>query len=181
VANVPEKVDFSLLTERLKQGAAGADQVPAELLSADWTDAVAQGDVQRGRRLFGSLGCTKCHGVTLEQAGGGAPNLADVRRRFTTAYVVESILLPSKQVADPFRGTTVSLADGRTVSGLVVNDADDKIELLLPDAQRLHIAKSEIEERGASPISPMPSGLVKSGQELRDLLSYLFSERPTPP
>ncbi|HVX15500.1 MAG TPA: TIM barrel protein [Pirellulales bacterium] len=181
VATVAEKVDFSLLAERLKQGAAGADRVPAELLSADWTDAVAHGDAQRGRGLFGSLGCTKCHGVTLDQPGGGAPNLADVRRRFTTAYVVESILLPSKQVADPFRGTTVSLADGRTVSGLVVNDADDKIELLLPDAQRLHIAKSEIEERAASPISPMPSGLIKTGQELRDLLAYLFSERPSPP
>ncbi|HET6880265.1 MAG TPA: TIM barrel protein [Pirellulales bacterium] len=181
VATVPEKVDFGLLAERLKQAATGGDQVPAELLSADWTNAVSEGDVQRGRALFGSLGCTKCHGVTLEQPGGGAPNLVGLRRRFTTAYVVESVLLPSKQVADPFRGTTLVLSDGRTLSGLVVNDTDEQLELLLPDAKRATIAKTEIEERAPSAISPMPSGLVKTEQELRDLLAYLFSERPSPP
>jgi putative heme-binding domain-containing protein len=181
VAALPEKVDFGLLAERLKQAATGGDQVLAELLSADWTNAVSQGDAQRGRALFGSLGCTKCHGITLDQPGGGAPNLADLRRRFTTAYVVESMLLPSKQVADPFRGTTLVLSDGRTLSGLVVNDTDEQLELLLPDAKRATIAKTEIEERAASTISPMPSGLVKTQQELRDLLAYLFSERPSPP
>jgi putative heme-binding domain-containing protein len=181
IATLPDKVDFALLAERLKQAGKGADQVPAELLSADWSNAADLGDAQQGRRLFGSLGCTKCHGVTIEQSGGGAPNLADVRRRFTTAYVVESILLPSKQVADPFRGTTLALADGRTISGLVVSDGEQQLELLLPDATRLRIAKSDIEERLPSAVSPMPSGLVKTPQELRDLLAYLLSERPTPP
>ncbi|HVA47628.1 MAG TPA: TIM barrel protein [Pirellulales bacterium] len=181
VAGVPEKVDFGLLAERLKQAATGGDQVPAELLSADWSNAVSEGDAQRGRALFGSLGCTKCHGVTLEQPGGGAPNLAGLRRRFNTAYVVESVLLPSKQVADPFRGTTLALADGRTLSGLVVNDTDEQLELLLPDAKRATVAKADIEQRAHSTISPMPSGLVKTEQELRDLLAYLFSAQPLPP
>jgi putative heme-binding domain-containing protein len=178
-ASVPERTDASL-AERLRQSGQGGDQVPAELLAVDWT-APGEGDVHQGRKLFGSLGCTKCHGITLEDAGGGAPNLADLRRRFTKAYVVESVLLPSKQVADPFRGTTLALADGRTLTGLVVNDTDQQLDLLLPDARRVAVAKADIEERSASPISPMPAGLVKTEQELRDLLAYLFSERPTPP
>jgi putative heme-binding domain-containing protein len=177
VAAVPERADPSLLAQRLKQG---SDPVPPGLLTVDWS-AAAPGDLQQGRKLFGSLGCTKCHGITLEAAGGGAPNLADIRRRFTTAYVVESILLPSKQVADPFRGTTLALTDGRTLTGLVVNDTEQKLELLLPDASRVTIAKTDVEERSASTVSPMPAGLVKSEQELRDLLAYLFSERPAPP
>lgn len=180
-ASVPEKVDFGMLAERLRQAAAGGDQVPAELLSADWSNAITTGDAGRGRALFGSLGCVKCHGITLEQPGGGAPNLAGLRRRFTAAYVVESILLPSKQVADPFRGTTVILSDGRTLSGLVVNDGEEQLELLLPDAKRVTIAEADIEERAPSLLSPMPSGLVKSEQELRDLLAYLFSAQPAPP
>ncbi|MGH7192587.1 MAG: c-type cytochrome, partial [Candidatus Saccharimonadales bacterium] len=181
VAGLPEKLDAGLLSERLKQAASGVDQVAAELLTADWTSALARGDSQRGRALFGSLGCVKCHGITLEQAGGGAPNLADMRRRFNTAYVVESILLPSKQVADPFRAVTLQLADGRTLTGLVLADNEKHVELLLPDATRTTIAKAEIDERAASALSPMPSGLIKAEQELRDLLAYLFSERPTPP
>ncbi len=181
VARLSEKLDASLLAERLKQAAAGADQVAAELLSADWTGAVERGDAGRGRALFGSLGCVKCHGITLEQAGGGAPNLADIRRRFTTAYVVESILLPSKQVADPFRAAMLQLADGRTLTGLVLADTETHVEVLLPDATRTTIAKSDVDERAPSPLSPMPSGLIKTEQELRDLLAYLFSERPAPP
>lgn len=181
VATLPEKLDAGMLAERLRQAATGADQVAAELLSVDWTNAVGQGDAQRGRALFGSLGCVKCHGITLEQAGGGGPNLADVRRRFNTAYVVESILLPSKQVADPFRAATLALADGRTLTGLVLNDTQTQVELLQPDAVRVTIAKEDIDERVPSTLSPMPSGLVKTEQELRDLLAYLFSERPTPP
>lgn len=181
IATLSERVDFALLAERLKEAGRGADQVPAQLLAVDWASAAARGDAQQGRKLFGSLGCVKCHGITLEQPGGGAPNLADVRRRFTTAYVVESILLPSKQVADPFRGTALVLADGRTLSGLVVNDTKRQLDLLLPDAKRVSIDKAEIEERSPSAVSPMPSGLIKTEQELRDLLAYLFSERPTPP
>jgi putative heme-binding domain-containing protein len=185
VATLPERSDISFLAERLKQAAQGSDPVPAGLLSVDWTatdsTGAAGGDVQQGRKLFGSLGCTKCHGITLEHAGGGAPNLADIRRRFTTAYVVESILLPSRQVADPFRGTTLALTDGRTLTGLVVNDSEQKLELLLPDASRVTVAKRDVEERSASTVSPMPAGLVKTEQEMRDLLAYLFSERPAPP
>ncbi|HJT33278.1 MAG TPA: TIM barrel protein [Pirellulales bacterium] len=181
VAGVPERLDAGLLAERLKQAAAGADQVSAELLTTDWSKGAEHGDANRGRALFGSLGCVKCHGITLEQAGGGAPNLAGIRRRFNTAYVVESILLPSKQVADPFRAATLQLADGRTLTGLILADAETHLELLLPDASRMTIAISEIDERSPSSVSPMPSGLVKTEPELRDLLAYLFSDSPTPP
>jgi putative heme-binding domain-containing protein len=180
VAAVPERTDHALLTERLKQ-AGGTDQVPAELLAVDWSSTARQGDVQQGRKLFGTLGCAKCHGITLEESGGGAPNLADLRRRFNLSYVVESILVPSRQVADPFRGTTLVLSDGRNLSGLVVNDTLETIDLLLPDTRRASINKADIDERFPSPVSPMPSGLVKTESELRDLLAYLFSERPTPP
>jgi hypothetical protein len=45
----------------------------------------------------------------------------------------------------------------------------------------LSIPKSDIEERKLLDISPMPQGLVKSPQELQDLLAYLLSTKPAAP
>jgi putative heme-binding domain-containing protein len=179
-ASLPEKLDASLLAQRLKD-AGGEEKVSPEFLVLDWPQEVRRGDPGRGRQLFASLGCVKCHAITADQKGNGAPSLTDSRRRFTVPYLVESILLPSKQVAAPFRGTTITTRKGQVVAGLVVNENAESLELLLPDATRKTISKKDVEERNPSKVSPMPAGLVKAPGELRDLLAYLLSENPTPP
>jgi hypothetical protein len=67
------------------------------------------------------------------------------------------------------------------LSGLVIGETASEIELLLLNASRRKIAVAEIDERIASDTSPMPQGLVKTPQELGDLLAYLLSDRPKPP
>ena len=89
--------------------------------------------------------------------------------------------MPSKQVADAFRATTLTLTDGRVLTGLVVNETADALELLQPDATRKTVMKKEIEARKLSDQSPMPAGLVKTPDELKDLLAYLLSDNPAPP
>jgi len=84
-------------------------------------------------------------------------------------------------VAEPFRAQAITTSAGLTVTGLVVGETADAVELLLPDATRRTIPVKEIEERAATPLSPMPQGLVKTPAELRDLLAYLLSEQPLPP
>jgi putative heme-binding domain-containing protein len=179
---LPEKLDSNLLAERLRAaGQSGGQDVPREFFDVDWSQPAKTGNVDQGRRLFGTLGCVKCHAIVADQKGGGAPSLTDARRRFTTLHLVESILLPSKQIADAFRGTTLVTAAGKVESGLIVSEDATAVELLLQDATRRLIQKSDIEERQPSEISPMPAGLVKSVVELQDLLAYLLSENPTPP
>ena len=123
----------------------------------------------------------KCHAITADQKGGGGPSLAEARKRFTVPHLVESILLPSKLVAGPFVGVTIATTDGRTLSGLVVNESADHLDLLQPDTTKVTLPRRDVEQRTASKVSPMPAGLVRSPAELRDLLAYLLSERPTPP
>jgi len=178
-AVLPEKLNASLLAERLKSG--GAEQIAAEFFEVDWPQAAGQGDAAQGRKLFGTLGCVKCHAIAPDQKAGGAPSLVDVKKRFTVPYLVESVLLPSKQVAQPFKAAVIVTEDGQIVTGLVVNESQDELELLLADATRKTIAKSQIEERSVASISPMPAGIVKTPAELRDLLAYLLSDNPTPP
>ena len=178
--SLPDKLDSAELAKRLRESAKSGDKIPPEFLTVNWLDEAKRGDAANGRRLFGSLACAKCHAIAAGQAGGGAPSLTDVRKRFTVPHVVESILLPSKQVAEPFRASRIELKTGQSISGLVVAEQADQIELLLPDATRKTIAKNEIEERTITPTSPMPAGLVKTPAELRDLLAYLFSDNPQP-
>ncbi|MCE9606560.1 MAG: TIM barrel protein [Planctomycetia bacterium] len=181
--SLAEKLDSGMLAARLREAAAagGSQAIGPEFLALDWVKEATQGSATEGRRLFGTLGCAKCHAIGSEQKGAGAPSLVDAKRRFTVPHLVESVLSPSRQVAEPFRAQSFTTDGGLTLVGLVVAETADGVELLLPDASRRTLAKKEIEERAPTTLSPMPQGVVKTPSELRDLLAYLMSERPTPP
>ena len=179
-AVLPERLGASELAARLKSG-GGAERIAEEFFQIDWPQAAGQGDAAQGRKLFGTLGCVKCHAISPDQKGGGAPSLVEVKKRFTIPYLVESVLLPSKQVAEPFKAAVIVTEDGQIVTGLIVNESQAELELLLADATRKTIAKDQIEERSLAAISPMPGGIVKTPAELRDLLAYLLSDNPVPP
>ncbi len=183
-ATLPERLGLATLAERIKSGvdSMGA-AVPAEFSGVDWTAAAQAGDAQRGRRLFSAdaLGCVKCHAILPNQKGGGAPSLADAARRFTVSQLVESILIPNKQVAPIFGTTTIVTDDGKSLTGLVVEEDEEQLVLLLPTATRQAVPKSTIEVRKLQSTSPMPGGLVKTPGELGDLLAYLLSPDPQAP
>lgn len=174
---VPEKPSGLSLAERLKGAAAGTEPVPATFLSVDWPTVVPQGNLTRGKQLFGaeSLGCAKCHAATPTQPGGGGPSLADAGRRFTIPYLVESVLAPSHVISPVFKSSVIVTHQGQVLTGLVVGETSSQLELLQPDTKRLAIPVDEIAERRASPLSAMPQGLVKTPEELRDVLRYLLS------
>ena len=176
-ASLPEKMGSRELEDRLRAAAVngGEQSVGLEFLAVNWTQAVPSGNPTRGAQLYEALGCVKCH----SPQGGrvGAPSLADAARRFTIPYLVQSILLPNKQVSPVFRSTLIVTTDGAALSGLVVEETAKQITLLLPDATRREIAKENVGSRELQDTSPMPNGLVKRPEELRDLLAYLVTGR----
>lgn len=180
---LPERLDSAQLAERLRSASVGdaSQPVPPTFAEVDWNGAAAAGDTTEGRRLFGTLGCAKCHAVAPDQKSTGAPSLFEAKRRFAVPHLVESVLLPSRQVAEPFRAQTFVTDDGRTLTALVTGESENFVDLLLPDATRKTLAKKQIEERSPTTLSPMPQGLVKTPDELRHLLAYLLSDRPLPP
>ncbi|HEY5315288.1 MAG TPA: hypothetical protein VIK18_22340, partial [Pirellulales bacterium] len=171
---LPEKVDTASLAERLASAGKSGGTVSAAFLHVDWNRAAAEGNPQQGRRLFEAIGCAKCHATTATTAGSGGPSLAEAGRRFTVSHLVESILMPSKQISPVFRATQVVLDDGRQFTGLVVGETSEKLELLMSDTKRVQLAKRDIEHRELVNQSPMPHGVVKTPDELRDLLAFLM-------
>ncbi len=175
-AMLPEKIGNAALRERLKSAGTGSAHVGPEFWAVNWPSAVRRGNAERGRRLFGAdgIGCAKCHAIDGRSAAVGGPSLAGASARFTVPYLVESVLAPSRTVSPVFRATLFVLRDGKTFSGLVLSETSAKIELLLSDATRKTIAAADVEQRKVQNLSPMPAGLVKTPDELRDLLAFLL-------
>ncbi len=136
VARLPERATYASLAERPSGPRQNGVVVPKEFLDVDWSKAIEQGNAKHGRKLFASLGCIKCHAITNDSQVSGGPSLAEAKRRFTVPYVVESVLLPSKQISPLYRASRIVLDSGQTFTGLITQETADQIELLQSDLQR---------------------------------------------
>jgi putative heme-binding domain-containing protein len=178
-AVLPEPLAGGTLADRLKEAAAHPDQskIDPRFLEVRWDEAAKTGDAARGKKLFSAdgLGCAKCHAISNEGAAAGGPSLADAARRFTVAHLVESVLLPNKTISPVFKATVIATRQGKVFTGLIVSDTAERVELILTDTNRVTIPAADIEARRLQDLSPMPAGLVKSPEELRDLLAFLLA------
>ena len=159
--------------EKLKswQAAATAD----DPLGA-YRTAQGGGDAQRGRRIFferGELSCVRCHKV--EGRGGEVgPDLSKIGSQQKRDYLLESIVLPDKQIAKGFDPVVIVTDSGKVFSGIIREETDQQVKLITAEGNIVTIPNLEIEERTRGR-SAMPEDLVKkmSRFELRDLVEFL--------
>ncbi|MHC5543819.1 c-type cytochrome, partial [Singulisphaera rosea] len=128
--------------------------------------------------VFRSVGCIQCHRVEGE-GGSVGPDLAGVARRLKPNALLESILLPSKVIADEYADTLIEIQDGTVVSGRVERE-DDRVVVIRPPsaAEVVTLAKSDVAGRKKSNLSNMPLGIVNvlEKDQVLDLLAYLLSD-----
>ncbi len=134
-------------------------------------------DFERGRSLFFSSTCGKCH--RLGTLGGSiGPDLTSIPHKFDQRYLVEAIVDPSKNISDQYGSSVVLLDSGRVVTGLLVEN-DDEVTIYPNEtnAEPVKVAKEEIEDVQPSPVSQMPKDLLNplSPSEVRDLVNYLMA------
>jgi putative heme-binding domain-containing protein len=100
--------------------------------------------------------------------------------------LLESILEPSKVIAEPYRMVSITLKSGAILDGRIVAEDAGTLSVVInpidPD-QRRRVNKSEVVSQRASDISPMPVGLLNSlkKDEIFDLLVFLEGGGPTGP
>jgi putative heme-binding domain-containing protein len=138
------------------------------------------GDGDAGHKVF-SRTCQACHRVGSEGASFG-PNLSDVGKRLKKEEILESILFPNIKIDPKYRATNIYTDDGKALSGLVVEENDDELSLLVGQGTLQKIAKDQIEERRELEVSSMPERLndSMSGEEFVDLMRYLADQQTTP-
>src|SRR5262249_32788718 len=123
--------------------------------------------------------CFSCHRFNNE-GGGAGPDLSGAAGRFTPRDLLESIVEPSKVISDQYGAVMIALADGRVVTGRIMNLNGNAItvntDMLDPNLQT-NVDRRQIEEMKPSPVSMMPEGLLNTlnRDEVLDLMAYLLS------
>lgn len=153
----------------------GITELPDAYRNIDWEKQSAGGDAEHGARLFTERGCYVCHAAKPGDAGGGGPSLTGAGSRFSVAYLVDAVITPNKSVSPIFQWTLLTKRDGAALAGLITGETAEDLEVLLPAGVRQTVKKADVIKREQQARSPMPEGLVRSPQELGDLLAYLTS------
>lgn len=140
------------------------------------------GDAMRGSKIFRDALCIHCH--RYGSAGNAVgPDLTWVAGRFSRKDLCESILYPSRVIAEPWQLTRVETASGLVHTGRLVFSGDYRSEFLQLSTNPLNpqnittIDKKQVESLELVNVSPMPQGLLDGFnlQDFADLLSYLES------
>src|SRR5262249_17424566 len=138
--------------------------------------AMQGGDAERGRDLFlnkTELSCVRCH--MLNKVGGEVgPELAGIGGKQTREYLLESIVLPDKQIAKGFDTAVIELKDGKTVTGVFKSEDAKEVKVITAEGKPITVPKEQIEERRRGK-SAMPEDLIQkmTKHELRDLVEFL--------
>jgi putative heme-binding domain-containing protein len=159
-----------------------------------WTLADFTGDLPafnsgrnltRGRKLFTDAGCAQCHRFGAE-GGIVGPDLTAVGSRFDTRTLLESVIEPSKVVAEMYRNIVITTRAGAIWEGRIVSEDDRSVVIgtnpVDADARR-RIAKADIASRRESQISSMPEGLLNTlnRDEILDLIAGMAAGAPATP
>lgn len=137
----------------------------------------AEGAVERGRALFTSIGCVQCHRRDGE-GGTVGPDLTDAGRRLAPLVLLESLVDPSREVADEYATVLVATEEGAVHAGRIEREDDDVLVLRpAPPGGSITIPKAQISERRRQAESNMPAGIlnVLHENEIADLIAYLRS------
>ncbi len=150
-------------------------------------EARAVGNIVRGAILFhqGNINCAKCHRSSAEKERFG-PDLSRLERDVTDAYLIESILQPSKTIKKGFETTVIQGVDGRAYNGILLSE--DAQQVVIRDSQNVDqtvtLLRAEIEEMKPGTVSSMPANLaneLKDRQHFLDLLRYTIDVKERGP
>lgn len=138
------------------------------------------GDIRRGQALFNSpqTACATCH--MMGYLGGRVgPDLTRIGEIRTERDLLEALLYPSASFVRSYDPVVLTLKDGEEVSGIIRNETDAELVLVVGADQEQRVPRSEVVEMRPGTVSLMPAGLVDplTRQELADLLAFLKATR----
>ena len=134
------------------------------------------GDAAKGRQVYAQNGCAGCHRIGAQGSVFG-PDLSRIAASRSTEYIRESIVNPSADIPEEYRGVSVITSDGRTVSGIRVNEDTFSVQLRDPNQRFRMFQKDSVREVKDVDTSLMPAYARMSAPDLQNLLAYLNTLR----
>ncbi|MBL6764539.1 MAG: c-type cytochrome [Verrucomicrobiae bacterium] len=162
----------------VRESDADKGRLIADLKTKLTPAALAGANLREGRSLY-QMVCAACH--TLYGEGGKiGPDLTGSGRS-DLDYLLENIGDPAAVVSAGYRMTSLTLKDGRTLSGIVVTETP-QILTLQQATEQIAVELEEIVKREDSALSMMPDGLFQALQpdQILNLVAYLQHPRQVP-
>jgi quinoprotein glucose dehydrogenase len=181
ILEAARRVGTPELQQKLK---AYESSLRAEDPLAHYRVALAGGNVNRGRKIFREkveTQCQRCHKCETGDSVVG-PDLTHIGATRDRAYILESIVLPNKRIAEGFETVVLTLKDKKVVAGRVVKNDPAKLTIETLDdkgkPKTVDVPTANIASRLAAP-SPMPENIrdFLTKAELRDLVEYLATRK----
>jgi putative heme-binding domain-containing protein len=133
------------------------------------------GDPVRGEAVYRrkDMACQKCHAI----AGAGGlvgPDLISIGASAQIDYLIDSLLLPNKQVKENFNSIRVDLKNGQQVTGIKIRETPKELVLRDGEDREVVIPTDKIDDKTIGG-SIMPEGLVDplTRHELLDLTRFM--------
>jgi len=184
-----EKVQFAFILEakpeqkKVIENLLAGRAVVKEWKADDLVPALAKGlkgrNFERGRALFGAVGCYNCHRFAGDGAAVG-PDLTAVNGRFSPRDLLESIIDPNKEISDQYGQIIIDKKDGDQLVGRVANLNDETLMIMTdmfdPNGFT-NVKRPDILSIRPSTVSPMPEGLLNTVKEdeILDLVAFMLS------
>ena len=146
-------------------------------LTDEYKDTLYGGNLQLGNAIFyrnQSVECIRCHNAGGE-GGVVGPSLKGIGSRLTREQILQALIEPSARIAPGYGMISLKLTDGQEVTGTVIQETDNEIQLKTSEAEPLRIATARIKSRENYPSSMPPMGGLMSKREIRDVVEFLAS------
>jgi putative heme-binding domain-containing protein len=135
-----------------------------------------KGDPLAGQAVFNKV-CAQCHTI-YGQGGAVGPDITGVGRENLDA-ILTNVIDPNLVIGAGYFVTVARLKNGMTVSGLLVEQTDQRV--VLKDGTTTHtLRRGDIARMVQQNISMMPEGLEKTvtEREFADLVAFLLTREP---
>ncbi len=169
-----EAIDSTRSPELIDQYKKVSAALSPGVVTAAYAGSLFGGDADRGRRIFfrnETAQCIRCHSYD-DMGGSAGPRLNGVGKRLSRQQILESLIDPSARIAPGFGVITLELKNGKTVSGILVEE-NNKSLVMKGDKQNDVIPKDQISKR-TNALSSMPDMKnILSKKQVRDVVSFL--------
>jgi len=137
----------------------------------------SRGDPHQGAAVFRRL-CGQCHKIYGSGQEVGPDLTTNGRSSFE--QLLSNVFDPSLVIGAAYQARTVLTVDGRVLTGLLVEDSEQRIVLKVQGGKLEIVPRADVEEYAVSQLSLMPEDLERqlSPSELADLFAFLLLDRP---